>query len=164
LASYFYANGWDEEKIVPRRLQTRCITCQRIESRIRLGIKKRGVSFEAHRPSLRVFNNAEYKRQCREDYVQNKDKINLRRRRVYANQIYAEKNLDVKPFRKWLLEWHSHPDNQWIILAEAMNINESRLNRIANQESQKSVTLDFVDRCLIAAGGDTMLWELYDID
>lgn len=221
LAVYFHVNGWTNDQTEPYRLQSRCICCQRIINRERLGIKKRGVPYRAHVPSLRKFNASEYRRQKREYYNNNKEEINEHRRMVYAEQsrrritdylqhsdfierqpenkrstkrpdvvtksniadysniIYSEKLVDIGPFKKWLNEWHSHPDNYWEILAYEMNINESRLRQIAGNRDikinkgnrqyiykggQKRITLDFVDRCLIAAGADTMLWELYDVD
>lgn len=127
LALNFHVKVWDEEKVVPKYLQSRCIACQRIGDRLRVRTKKL---------------------------------------------------VDVGPFRQWLLKWHSYPGNHWTTLANAVGADESRLRRIANatpykvyngskeyiySEGQKSVSLDFVDRCLLAAGGETMIWELYDV-
>lgn len=215
LCSYFYAKGWDDAKEIPRNLQSCCIACQRIQSRIYQGIKRRGRPFEAQQPSLRRFNKAEYRRRRRAYYEEHKEEINTRRREIfaaqkrrreaeyakhkkyveslpsknprlhvprdedYANNIYKVKLVEIGPFRDWLNRWRKEDGNLIFLLAEAMDINESRLRRIANAtptrasrngktyyypQGQKYITLDFVDRCLIAAGGDTMLWELYDID
>jgi hypothetical protein len=94
-----------------------------------------------------------------------------------TNDIYSEKLVPVGPFRLWLNNWRAQPGNYLCDLANFMGINEARLRRIANASrtyyysgnkkyvyptGQANITLDFVDRCLIAAGANTMLWELYD--
>jgi len=98
----------------------------------------------------------------------------------YADATYRDKTVDIVPFRNWLIHWHSHPDHTLATLGRAMgHVDGSRLYSIKNAkptwtrtkgkvfeypEGQKRITLDFVDRCLVAAGADTMLWEIYDVE
>jgi hypothetical protein len=222
LAIYFFPSGWDEDGISPKRLQSRCQACQRIEARIRQGIRRRGRPFEARQPSLRRVNPEAYRQQRRAYHEAHKDEINARRRELYAQQkerrrhdyevhetyiealpdkhetyhardahqpatedyadaIYKDKTVPVEPFREWLIKYAAHPDHTLAGLARSMGFADgSRLYQFKNATAtwtisttngkrydyptgQKRVTLDLVDRCLIAAGADTALWELYDL-
>jgi hypothetical protein len=92
---------------------------------------------------------------------------------------YENKLVDIEAFREWLNEWHSDPEHSFSELAVCMNVNRSRISFLASTRDcisctnnkkyiykggQKKISLDFVDRCLTAAGSNTMLWELYDTE
>lgn len=209
------------------------MACQRIDQRIRHGLKRRGRPFDPHKPSLRRVDRDAYLRFKRAHYHENKDAINKMRREKYAElqarrrgtwdqlhealealprrrakpdpettpkqrhkpprktpvprnldeyieDTYGEALVPVEPFRKWLTKYSK--EVHITTLAEAVGKDESVLRRILNntvqrkkyrtrdgevrysEYYQKNVTIDLVDRCLIAAGGDTMLWELYPLD
>lgn len=100
----------------------------------------------------------------------------------YADAAYRDKTVDIVPFREWLIKYQNDPDNTLANLGRAMGFADgSRLYKLKNStpytttkpssgsryeypDGQARVTLDLVDRCLIAAGADTMLWELYDVE
>jgi hypothetical protein len=136
----FYVKKWNEDKTAPILLNSYCISCYKVENK-------------------------------------NNNKNRKRRRR---------KKVDVEPFRQWIISWTSFPDNTLEILAQNMTadnnrgrkVDSSQLRRIKNRtpyitfnkgkeykypDGQNKVTLDFVDRCLIASNSKIMVHDLYDV-
>jgi len=91
LANYFHAKGWNSDKTAPIRVQSRCMACMRIEQRIKKGVKKNGVPYQAAQldGSRRYYSRKLYKL----------DK-NKRRRRRYKD--YRDPRLPIEPFQLWL--------------------------------------------------------------
>lgn len=152
---FFHANGWDECKEQPIRLQSHCQACQRIEVRIRNGRDRRGIKFNPQRKLT-------------------KDQSAARRRRRHHARQRAKRHGDplipIAPFSRYLkgriaIEGMSS-------LARTAGLDSSYLVRMANEiymdsksgrcERRLEIRLSELDELAIRLSADLNL--IYDFD
>ena len=152
---FFHANGWDECKEQPVRLQSHCQACQRIATRIRNGRDRRGIKFNPQRKLT-------------------KDQSAWRRRRRHSARQRAKRKGDVSlplaPFSKYL---KGRIASEGIAsVARTANLDASHLSRLSNQvymdsksgrcERKLDILLSELDELAVRLGADLNL--IYDFD
>lgn len=175
----------------PTGLQSHCRTCQRVTARERVGLKRRGKPFKPQRreatagiprrpdgtlehtsEEFRAYQRDRYQKLSEAQRADRRERQRIwhegrrRARGIPARPLDREtpgfnSQVFVAPFATWL---DDHADNSNLkAWAYRHQIDESLVSRIL-KGGQDYVSIDTVDRVLVAAGQPHLLNELYPVE
>lgn len=108
----------------------------------------------------------EYRKRYQRDWAADKRRREgVKPRGPWKKYRDMTEKVPVRPFSSWIQETFSSPGE----LARIMGVDEKRIRHIVQEEytkngkvyPYKNISVDFVDRALVATGGNTHLSELY---
>lgn len=148
-----------------RRPQAWCRECHNERGKARHAANPTVKRADNRRRWREKAKNPEWREQERERVRQ--ACVRLRRERGAKPRGYAVKHepaalFPIGPFRAWLRE-QLVDRGSITVLAATLGLSERRVERLLNDPAQESVTLDVVDRAVVAVGEIWMLNELYPV-